>query len=66
MAWTATDITKLKAAIASGTLHISFADGKSITYKSTDDMLKALSLMESEVNAGTRQGYRVASVSKGV
>jgi hypothetical protein len=66
MAWTTANITALKSAIGSGILHVSYADGKSITYKSTDEQLKALALMEGEVNAGTRQGYRVAAVNKGV
>ena len=66
MAWTAADIDALKSAIASGVLHVSYADGKSITYKSTNEQLQALALMEREVNPTTRPGYRVASTSKGV
>lgn len=65
MAWTQTDIDTLKSAIASGILHVAYAD-RTITYKTTDEQLKALALMEQEVNSGTRQGYRLASTSKGV
>lgn len=65
MAWTADDITALKAAIASGILHVAYAD-RTITYKSTDDQLKALALMEREVNPTTSLTHRLASTSKGV
>lgn len=65
MAWTQTDVDTLKAAIASGILHVAYAD-RTITYKSTDEQLKALALMQAEVNTSTRQGYRLASTSKGV
>lgn len=65
MPWTQTDIDALKAAIGSGVLQVAYAD-RTITYKSTDDQLKALSLMEGEVNSATRQGYRLAATQKGV
>jgi len=66
MPWTAADITALKSAIGSGILHVSFADGKSISYKSNADQLQALALMEREVNPTTSVPYRVAGTSKGV
>jgi hypothetical protein len=48
MAWTSADVDRLKAAIASGTRSVQYAD-KSVSYQSTEDMLKALQAMESEV-----------------
>ena len=39
---------RLKAAIASGTRSVQYAD-KVISYQSTEDMLKALQAMEAEV-----------------
>lgn len=65
MAWTQADIDKLKAAIASGVLSVSYAGppARSISYQSTDAMLKALALMEQSVNGGTP--YRLASTKKG-
>ncbi len=65
MAWTQSDIDKLKAAIASGALSVSYAGppARSITYQSTDAMLKALAKMEQEVNGRTT--YRLATFSKG-
>lgn len=65
MAWTQSDIDALKTAIGSGILHVAYSD-RTITYKSTDDQLKALALMEREVSPTAAQGYRVGSVSKGV
>lgn len=63
--WTQADVDKLKAAIASGALSVSYAGppARSITYQSTDAMLKALSLMERSVNGGTP--YRLAKTRKG-
>lgn len=65
MAWTQADIDTLKAAIASGVFRVDYAGppARSITYQSTDAMLKALSLMEHAVNG--RPGYRLASTRKG-
>lgn len=65
MAWTQTDIDTLKAAIGSGILQVAYAD-RTITYKSNEQQLQALALMEREVNADTSQPYRLASTSKGV
>jgi hypothetical protein len=63
--WTQTDIDTLKAAIASGVLSVNYAGppARSITYQSTDAMLKALALMEQSVNGGTP--YRLAKSRKG-
>ena len=51
MAWTADDIADLKAAIAAGVLTVS-RNGKTVTYRSLDDMIRTLRLMESEVAGG--------------
>lgn len=51
MAWTQSDIDALKAAIARGVRTVS-SQGRTVTYHSLDEMLKALAAMESEV-AGT-------------
>ena len=66
MAWTQTDIDKLRAAIATGALSVRYAD-KSVTYRSLAEMKDLLALMEACVNganapsrvriAGTR-GWR--------
>jgi hypothetical protein len=63
--WTQADIDKLRAAIATGALSVSYAGppARSITYRSMDDMLKALAMMERSVNGGTP--YRLAKTRKG-
>lgn len=67
MAWTQTDIDRLKAAIAAGrgARTIQFAD-QLVTFHDIDDMLKLLAVMEQDVNASTRRNYRLAATSKGV
>lgn len=66
MAWTQSDIDTLKQHLASGVLSVQFRD-RSVTYKSNEDMLQSLALMEREVLGTTAApGFRVAAVSKGV
>jgi hypothetical protein len=48
MAWTQADVDRIKAAIASGTKTVAYAD-KTISYQDTRSMLEALQAMESEV-----------------
>lgn len=62
--WTQAQIDSLKAAIASGTLHVAFAD-RSQTFQSLEDMLKLLALMERTADGGTTL-YRLAATSKGL
>lgn len=69
MAWTQDDVDKLKTSIASGVLIVSY-DGppkRLVQYQTIDAMLKALALMQFEVEtaAGTRISNRYASASKG-
>jgi len=68
-AWTQADIDKLKKAIADGGAlqSIQFAD-QTFTFRSLDEMLKLLALMEGEAAtaAGTSKSYRLAATSKGV
>lgn len=63
--WTQADIDRLKSAIASGTLSVSYAGppARSITYRSMTEMLQALAMMEGSVNGGTP--YRLAKTRKG-
>lgn len=67
--WTQDDVDKLKAAIASGVLSVSY-DGppkRTIVYQSLSDMRKLLAEMRAEVGAaaGTRRAFRLASTRKG-
>jgi collagenase-like PrtC family protease len=50
MAWTQTDIDKLKAAIALGALRVSYGE-RDVTYRSLAEMRETLGMIEAEVNA---------------
>lgn len=47
--WTQAQVDALKIAIASGARSVTH-DGKTVTYNSIDDMLKALRLMQQDVS----------------
>lgn len=49
MAFTTDDIATLKAAVATGALKVRYADGREVTYRSLDEMLKTLNMMNAEV-----------------
>lgn len=48
MAFTSNDLIALDKAIAQGTLRVEY-DGRSVTYRSLDEMLKLRAVMQSEV-----------------
>lgn len=66
MAWTQTDIDKLKASMASGVLTVRHGE-TSTTFQSLADMQKQLERMEAEVNGATNTPRRrsVAGYSSG-
>lgn len=49
MAFTTQDLTAIEAAIASGELTIRGADGRTITYRSMDELLKAREMVRSSL-----------------
>lgn len=55
MAWIQADIDALKVAIATGAETVHYADGRSVTYRSLDEMRAILAMMQGEVatTAGT-------------
>lgn len=56
MAYTQTDLDAVKAAIASGELTVEH-NGRKVTYRSMDDLLKAKAVIEAElVPVGNRRG----------
>lgn len=68
--WTQTDVDKLKAAVASGVLTVTY-DGpprRSITYQSLTEMRSLLASMVQDVAAaaGTGKNYRLAATRKGL
>ncbi len=48
MAWTQTDIDKLKAAIATGAMEVRFADGRTVKYRTLGEMRETLRLIQGE------------------
>lgn len=52
MAWTQTDIDKLKAAIAQGATKVKFAD-REVTYRSLDEMRETLRILQAEVDSAS-------------
>lgn len=65
MAWTQADIDKLKTAIATGaSIQSMTIGGQQFTFRSADDMLKLLAIMEGQVGGG-KKNHRLAATSKG-
>lgn len=68
MAFTTTQLTALEEAIGSGELEVSY-DGKTVKYRSTDELLKAYNMVRSSLIAdgtisSTRTRTSYASFSK--
>ena len=55
--FTAADLTAIDDAIKSGALSVRYQDGRQITYRSTDDLIRTRDLINNEVAvaAGTRR-----------
>lgn len=64
MAWTQTEIDALKSAIAKGVTTVSYRD-RSVSYRSLDEMLQLLQLMESEANPGSQTRTSYVQFSRG-
>ena len=56
MAFTLTQLNALETAMASGQLSVNY-DGKSITYRSVDDLIKARNLVRAELMASGQLGH---------
>ncbi len=54
MAFTTTDLAAIDAAIASGELSIRAADGRTVTYRSTDELLKARDVIKADLAAAAK------------
>ena len=68
MAWTQTDVDKLKKAMAQGALRVRFAD-REVTYRSLDEMQATLRMMAADVAAAagkTRRRQVRFQTSKGL
>jgi hypothetical protein len=66
-AFTQADVDALKAAIVAGkgVRQVTFGD-QQVSFSSIKEMMDLLAFMEQQVNADTRQTYRLASTRKGV
>ena len=53
MAFTPQDLAAVDAAIASGELSVRAADGRTVTYRSMDELLKARALMVADMAAAS-------------
>jgi hypothetical protein len=60
MAWTQSDIDRLKKAIASGVKQV-MEGGRMVTYDSFESMKERLQMMQAEVNGGRTHGNFKAS-----
>lgn len=49
MAWTQTDVDRLKAAIAQGVRSVTYSDGRKHEYFSVAEMMRVLDMMQREV-----------------
>lgn len=69
MAYTQDDLTSIREAIATGEKSVTFADGKSVVYRSMDELVKAEQLISKYLEAAAgrrpRRAFRM-NVSKGV
>lgn len=59
MAWTQTDVDKLKAAIGQGATKVKFAD-REVTYRSLDEMRETLLLLQADVDQAAGKPRRRA------
>ena len=53
MAYTSTQLEDLRAAIAEGVLSVRFSDGRSLTYRSLDEMRRIEAAMAAELEPST-------------
>lgn len=58
MAYTAQQLTELRSALAEGVLTVRFSDGRSLTYRSLDEMLQIEAKMAKEIEASSQ--YKTA------
>lgn len=65
MAFTVDQIDALKSAIAEGVLKVKYAD-KEVEYRSLNDMVRTLKMMEAEVYPQKSSGRKYASFTNGL
>jgi len=69
MAYTQDDLTNIREAIATGEKSVTFADGKSVTYRTLTELMQAEQIISKSLEASEgrrpRRAFRM-NVSKGV
>lgn len=65
MPWTQADADQIRAAIASGELTIRTTDGRSVTYRSIEELRVALSMVEVFLNPPTTPRVRRLQMQSG-
>lgn len=58
MAFTQADLDAVNAALASGELSVRASDGKQVTYRSVDELLRAKRVIEAEIAIATSPAGR--------
>lgn len=64
MAYTQTQLEAIEAAIASGELTVSY-DGKHVSYRSIDELLRARDTIQAQLQPTSRVRYTYAQYSRG-
>lgn len=49
MAYTSADLAILERAVASGVMRVRYSDGKEVTYRSTDELLRAIAVVKAQI-----------------
>lgn len=63
--WTTGDLTRIERAIRSGALRVSYGDGKSVTYRSLDEMFAIRNQIAAALGLSKGPVRRVAASNKG-
>jgi len=58
MAFTSADVSTLEAALATGALRVKFADGREVTYQTTDALLRVLAAARADVAQAGPDGFQ--------
>lgn len=51
MAFSASDLATVEAALATGALRVRYADGREVTYQTAGDLIRVRAIIQSQINA---------------
>ena len=49
MAYTSDDLVTLERAVASGVMRVRYSDGKEVTYRSTDELMRVIAAVKGQI-----------------